>query len=165
MFKQFSTYRPNFWLILSDAAFYCRAQFRSEHGYGPIIWQESFSGLSNKAINNGLACSVLLLSTTGLFLARRKTLEHETQSNALKFFQVLETILDCSKTVLSTLNQCLLRLDNFQKCQFSLRILSTSKNQSDCENLARNCPNHFGKLFPVKKLRTYHLMGSLAFDE
>ena len=38
-----------------------------------------------KAINNGLACSVLFLSTTGLFPARRKILEHETQSSALTF--------------------------------------------------------------------------------
>ena len=38
----------------------------------------------------------------------RKTLEHSTASRALKFFCVLETTLSCSKTVLSTLNHCLL---------------------------------------------------------
>ena len=41
---------------------------------------------SDKAINNGSACSVLFLSTTGLFPARRKILEHETQSSALTYF-------------------------------------------------------------------------------
>ena len=40
----------------------------------------------NKAINNSSLCSVLLLSTTGLFPAHRKILEHETQSSALTFF-------------------------------------------------------------------------------
>ena len=39
-----------------------------------------------KAINNGSACSVLFLSTTGLFPARRKILEHETLSSDLTFF-------------------------------------------------------------------------------
>ena len=61
------------------------------------------------AINNGSACSVLFLSTPGLFPALRKTLEHSTASRALKFFSVLDTTLSCSKTVLSTLNHCLLR--------------------------------------------------------
>ena len=41
---------------------------------------------SNNAINNVTACSVLFLSTTRLFPARRKILEHETQSSALMFF-------------------------------------------------------------------------------
>ena len=36
-----------------------------------------------KPINNGSACSVLFLNTTGLFPARKKNLEHETQSSAL----------------------------------------------------------------------------------
>ena len=44
---------------------------------------------SAKAINNGSACSVLFLSMTGLFPARTKILEHETQSSP----GVLETIL------------------------------------------------------------------------
>ena len=35
----------------------------------------------NNAINNGSACSVLFLSTTGLFSTRRKVLEQETQSS------------------------------------------------------------------------------------
>ena len=61
------------------------------------------------AINNGSAYSVLFLNTPGLFPALRKTLEHSTASRALKFFCVLETTLSCSKTVLSTLNYCLLR--------------------------------------------------------
>ena len=38
------------------------------------------------AINNVSACSVLFLSMTGLFPARRKILEHDTQSSALMFF-------------------------------------------------------------------------------
>ena len=54
------------------------------------------------AINNGSACSVLFLSTPGLFPALRKTLEHSTASRALKFFCVLETTLSSLKTVLST---------------------------------------------------------------
>ena len=70
---------------------------------------------SINAITNGSACSVLFLSTTGLFPARRKILEHETQSRALMFFLVLETTLKCSKTVLNTVNHCLLRLDNSHK--------------------------------------------------
>ena len=41
---------------------------------------------SGEAINNGLACSVLFLSTTGLFPACRKILEHETQPSALTFY-------------------------------------------------------------------------------
>ena len=41
---------------------------------------------SVNAINNGSACSVLFLSTTGLFPARRKILEHKTQSSALILF-------------------------------------------------------------------------------
>ena len=40
----------------------------------------------NNAINNVSACSVLFLSTTGLFPARIKILEHEMQSSALTFF-------------------------------------------------------------------------------
>ena len=54
-------------------------------------------GCSIKTINNSSACSVLFLSTTRLFPAHRKKLEHETQSNALTFLSVLETILECSK--------------------------------------------------------------------
>ena len=70
---------------------------------------EVICGNCLNAINNGSACSVLFLSTPGLFPALRKTLEHSTASRALKFFWVLETTLSCSKTVLSTLNHCLLR--------------------------------------------------------
>ena len=53
-----------------------------------VITQMSciISWVMDKAINNGLACSVLCLSTTGLFPARRKISEHETQSSALMFF-------------------------------------------------------------------------------
>ena len=40
----------------------------------------------NKAINNGLACLVMFLSITGLFPARRKSLEQEKQSSALRLF-------------------------------------------------------------------------------
>ena len=58
---------------------------------------------------SGSACSVLFLSTPGLFPALRKMLEHSTAYRALKFFGVLEATLSCSKTVLSTLNHCLLR--------------------------------------------------------
>ena len=39
-----------------------------------------------KAINNGSASFILFLSTTGLFPAGRKLLQHETQSSALTFF-------------------------------------------------------------------------------
>ena len=39
------------------------------------------SPFSNNAINNGLACSILFLSTPGVFPVRRKILEHETQSS------------------------------------------------------------------------------------
>ena len=70
---------------------------------------EVICGNCLNAINNGSACSVLFLSTPGLFPALRKTLEHSTASRALKFFCVLETTLSYSKTVLSTLNHCLLR--------------------------------------------------------
>ena len=58
-----------------------------------------------KVINNGSACS--------------------TASSALKFFFLLETTLSCSKTVLSNLNHCLLRLDNSHKQHFSLPCIST----------------------------------------
>ena len=67
--------------------------------------------LFDKTINHGSASSVVFLSTTELFPAHSKILEHETQSSALTIFQVLETILDCSKTVLRTLNHCLLGLE------------------------------------------------------
>ena len=70
---------------------------------------EVICGNCLNAINNSSACSVLFLSTPGLFPALRKTLEHSTASRALKFFCVLETTLPCSKTVLSMLNHCLLR--------------------------------------------------------
>ena len=70
---------------------------------------EIICGNCLNAINNGSTCSVLFLSTPGLFPALRKTLEHSTASRALKFFCMLETTLSCSKTVLSTLNPCLLR--------------------------------------------------------
>ena len=61
------------------------------------------------ATTNVSACSVLFWSTSGSFLVLRKTLEHETASRALQFLCVLETTLPCSKTVLSTMNICLLR--------------------------------------------------------
>ena len=52
-----------------------------------------------------------------------------------------------SRTILSTLNHCLLRLNNSRIRHFSLpcsvRILSTSKNQSYSENLVMNCLNYF----------------------
>ena len=80
---------------------------------------------SIKAIKNGSACSVLFLRTTGLFPARRIILKHETQSSALTFFSVLETIPERSKTVLNTLNHCLLHLDNSHKHHFSLPCIST----------------------------------------
>ena len=71
---------------------------------------EVIGGNCLNAVNNGSACSVLFLSTPGLFPAlRKKTLEHSTASRALKFFCVLKTSLSCSKTVLSTLNHCFLR--------------------------------------------------------
>ena len=70
---------------------------------------EVICGNCLNAVSNGSACSVLFLSTPGLFPALSKTLEHSTASRALKFFCMLETTLLCSKTVLSTLNHCLLR--------------------------------------------------------
>ena len=70
---------------------------------------EVICGNCRNAINNGSACSVLFLSTPGLFPAHRKTLEPSTASRAPKFFCVLEITLSCSKTALSTLNHCLLR--------------------------------------------------------
>ena len=84
--------------------------------------------------------SFIMLSTVfehDRFVSRtQKMSEHETQSNPLTFFQVLEAILECSKTVLSTLNHCyyalLLTTD-----RASVQILSTSKNRSDCENLVK----------------------------
>ena len=42
--------------------------------------------LSVKSINNGSVCSVLYLSTTGLFPARRKILQHLMQSSAITLF-------------------------------------------------------------------------------
>ena len=70
---------------------------------------EVICGNCLNAINNGSACSVLFLSTPRLFPALRKTLEQSTASRALKFVWVLETTVSCSKTVMSTLNHCLLR--------------------------------------------------------
>ena len=49
-----------------------------------------------------------VLSAPGFFPTLRKTLEHWTECRALKFMCVLETTLFCSKTVLSTVNHCLL---------------------------------------------------------
>ena len=42
--------------------------------------------VSVKAINNSSACSVLFLSTTGLFPVHRKILEHKTELSALMLF-------------------------------------------------------------------------------
>ena len=74
---------------------------------------EVICGNCLNAIKNGSACSVLFLSTPGLLPALRKTIEHSTAPRALKFFCVLETTLECSKTVLSTLNHCLLHYVTF----------------------------------------------------
>ena len=46
---------------------------------------EVICGNCLNAINNGSACSVLLLRAPGLFPALRKTLEHSTASSALNF--------------------------------------------------------------------------------
>ena len=54
-------------------------------------------------INNGSACSVLFLSTTGLFSAC---------VSCSDIFYVLETILECSKTVLNTPKHYLLHSSN-----------------------------------------------------
>ena len=70
---------------------------------------EVICGNCLNAIDDGSVCSVLFLSTPGLFPALRKALEHSTASRALTFVCVLETTLSCSKTVLSTLDNCLLR--------------------------------------------------------
>ena len=70
---------------------------------------EVICGNCLNAIDNVSGCSVLFLSTPGLFPALRKTVEHSTASRALEFFCVLETTLSCSKTVLSILKHCLLR--------------------------------------------------------
>ena len=48
-------------------------------------------------INNGLACSVLFLSTLGLLPALRNTIEHSTGSRALKSFCALQTTLSYPK--------------------------------------------------------------------
>ena len=79
---------------------------------------EVICGNCLNAINNGSACSVLFLRPPGLFPALRKTLEYSTGSRALKFFYVLETTLSCSKTVLSTLNHCLLHKLSLICCIF-----------------------------------------------
>ena len=76
---------------------------------------------------------------TRLFPALRKmfSVERKTSRNALTFFfEVLETILDCSNTVLSTLNHNgLIRLDKSRKRHFSLPcsvcILSTSNQTGE----------------------------------
>ena len=44
-----------------------------------------------------------------------------------------------AKTVLSTPNHCLLRLDNSLTLPCSVLVLNTGKNQSDCENHVMNC--------------------------
>ena len=85
---------------------------------------------SHKTINNGSACSGLFLRTTGLFPARIKILEHETQLGIVTFFYVLETTLECPKTILSMLSHCLLRLVNYHKRHFSLPCIS-----ADFENV------------------------------
>ena len=46
--------------------------------------------LNHTESTNDSACSVLFLSTTGLFPTRRKMSEHETQWNALTLSKVLE---------------------------------------------------------------------------
>ena len=81
-----------------------------------------------------------------------KILEQETQSDALTFLLVLETILECSKTVLNTLNHCLLRLVNPHKRDFSLPCISKDfENQSDCKNLVHNCLKQFASYKVPKK--------------
>ena len=64
--------------VINDHTFEGRVQLLPTTAVGEI--------LANNVINNVSACSVLFLSTTGLFPARRKILEHETQSSALTFF-------------------------------------------------------------------------------
>ena len=76
-----------------------------------------------KAINNGSACSLLFLSTTGWFLARRKIQQHETQCSNV--FPSAGNNPGVLKTALSTLNHCLLLLNNSHKRHFSLPCIST----------------------------------------
>ena len=94
-----------------------RTQISSGLAGGEIRWTfncKTGSRRLSKAINNGSACLVLFLSTTGSFPARRK------------IFPMLETILGCSKTVLNTLNHCLLRLDHSYKRHFLPSCISTN---------------------------------------
>ena len=60
---------------------------------------EVICGNRLNAINNGSACSILFLSTTGLFPARRKILGHETQNN----FRARDAV-ECSNVFLSAGN-------------------------------------------------------------
>ena len=80
------------WVVISEKTcnkliflLFCRhlALFLSNK----VLWKAyKLNFMMNNAINNGSACSVLFLSTTGLFPARRKILEHETQWSVLMFF-------------------------------------------------------------------------------
>ena len=87
-----------------------------------------------KALNNDSACSVLFLSMTGLFPVRRKILEHSCSNVFLSAGNnpgVFENGTEHAEPLFIT----------FRQFRASVRILSTSENQSDCENLVKNCLN------------------------
>ena len=63
-----------------------RAYFVNPTEARTVTTEQLAAVFSPNAINNGSACSVLFLSTAGLFPAHRKILEHETQSSAQTYF-------------------------------------------------------------------------------
>ena len=60
--------------------------FSHSLGTDNATYTEKATTTFNNAITNVSGCLVLFLSTTGLFSARRKSLEHEMQSSALTIF-------------------------------------------------------------------------------
>ena len=108
--------KNSFYTILNKILAIWLVPRRAQNPYWCTAVRSDVYGNCLNLINNGSSCSVLFLSTPGLFPALRKTLEYSTASRALKFFCVLETILLCSKTVLSTLNHCLFETDLSDFC-------------------------------------------------
>ena len=73
---------------ITERIYFDNKKPKGHHGRLTLNWRPLYlpsKVASINAINNVSACLVLFLSTTGLFPARRKLLEHETQSSIVTF--------------------------------------------------------------------------------
>ena len=82
---------------------------------------------------------------------------------------MLEPILECSKTVTENAEALFITfrgvpINVTSHCCASVRILSTSKNQSDFENLVKNCPNIFNKHQPQGENQISFCVGLNSLD-